>query len=407
MREETKRLYFDDPYCTEFEARVLERHIHRNLPALILDQTCFYPESGGQPSDRGMINGIEVVDVVEQGDQIMHVVREDVHGEKVVGKIDWPRRFDHMQQHAGQHILSQSFYELLKAGTLSFHLGEAFSTLEMDLSEVNEEKVEKVERRANAIVFEDREIKSYFMNEEEVQSIPLRRPPKKKGLLRIIEVQDYDYSACGGTHPRRTGEVGLIKILGWERIRGHLRFEFICGKRAIEDYIMKNRILRELSSRLTVHEKDVLSTVEKLSSDFKLETRRSRKIREKLVQYEAKEIVQNARGKIIRDIFTGRSREELRLLAVNIIKFGPYVVLYGLKDERGVHLVLARSEDVGIDLRYLVPELSTIVRGRGGGSSSLVEIAGEKAEGLPQALERACDFVEKELGKTCPPGPYS
>lgn len=397
MKQETKRLYFDDPYRTEFEAEVLERLTHEKLPVLVLDQTCFYPESGGQPADRGTINGIEVIHVLEEGDRILHILKSEVSSEEVIGRIDLQRRFDHMQQHAGQHILSQSFYELFQAETLSFHLGEEISTVEIDLSKIREEEVEKVEKRANAIVFEDREIKSYFIDDDQVEKIPLRRPPKKKGILRIIEVADYDYSACGGTHPKRTGEVGLIKILKWERIRDNIRLEFVCGRRALEDYIWRSRDLRLLSARLTAHEREVIGSVERLCADLKSEKKKTRKLWEQIIQYEAKEIIQEAGEKIIKNIFTERSREELRFLALNIIKKAECVVLYGLKDEEGSHMVLARSDAFDIDLRELVSELSSILKGRGGGSPSLVEIAGENAGALAQALDKAHDFVKRKL----------
>lgn len=398
MREGTKRLYFENPYRTEFEAEVVERLTYEDTPALILDQTCFYPESGGQPADRGTINAVEVVHVVEEDDHILHLIKKEVSSDMVVGKIDWERRFDHMQQHAGQHILSQSFYELFQAATRSFHLGDEASTVEINLREVREEDVERVEKRANARVFEDREIKSYFIDESEVERIPLRRPPQKTGRLRIVEVADYDYSACGGTHPKRTGEVGLIKILRWERIRDNIRFEFICGRRALDDYIWKNRSLRELSNRLTAHERDVLDSVEKLFADLKSEKRKNRKLGEKLLQYEAREIIHKAEGKIIKNIYTERSREEIKHLALNIIKAGECVILYGVRDERGVHLVLARSDAIDIDLRELIPELSSIIKGKGGGRPSLVEVAGEKADTLHHALDKAYEFVRKRVG---------
>jgi alanyl-tRNA synthetase len=397
LNEGTKRLYFEDPYQREFEAVVVKTLTYQGKPALVLDQTCFYPESGGQPADRGTINGVEVVHVLEENDHILHLIKEDVPSDRVKGKIDWERRFDHMQQHAGQHILSQSFHELLQAATRSFHLGEEVSTLEIDLRKIREEDAERVEKRANATVFEDREIKSYFIDDDEVGKIPLRRPPKKQGLLRIIEVAEYDYSACGGTHPRRTGEIGLIKILKWEKIRDNMRFEFICGRRALEDYTWKSRMLRKLSNRLTAHERDVAESVEKVFSDLKSEKRKNRKLQERLLEYEAQEIIQRAEGKIIKNIFSERSGEKVKYLALNIIRAGECVVLYGVRDERGVHLVLARSDGIDIDLRDHISELSSLIDGRGGGRPSLVEIAGKKVDSLPQAVERACRLVEERI----------
>ncbi len=398
MKEETKRLYLESPYQVEFEAQVVEKVICEQKPALILDQTCFYPESGGQPCDKGMINGIEVIKVLEDEARIIHLLAEDISSDKVTGKIEWQTRFDHMQQHSGQHIISQSFHELLGAETLSFHLGEAISTVEMDLGKISEEDVENVERRANEIVFQDREIKCYFIPEEKIESVPLRRPPKKKGLIRVVEVSDFDFSACGGTHVRRAGEIGLIKILKWERIRNNIRFEFICGKRTLEDYLWKNRILRELSNRFTVKEEEILFSVEKLSSDLKSQKRKGKKMQEKIAQYEAKEIIQETKERIIKELFVDKTPEEVRFLVLNIIRKGDFVVLFGLKGEERGHLILACSENINIDMREIVPLVSPLIKGKGGGSPSLVEIAGEEIENLEQALERAFEFIKKKMG---------
>lgn len=384
----------------EFEAQVVERLIYEQKPTLILDQTCFYPESGGQPSDRGVIDGIEVLHVLEENNQVLHILKEDVSSAKILGKIGWQRRFDHMQQHAGQHILSQSLYELYKTETLSFHLGDASSTVEIDLRKIREEEAEETERRANEIVFEDREIKSYFFRDEEISGIPLRKPPKKKGLIRVVEISNFDYSACGGTHPRRTGEIGLIKILKWERIRDNVRFEFVCGRRALEDYMRKNRNLRQLSQKFTAHEQEILASVEKLFVDLKSQKKKNKKKQEKIIQYEAQEVIQRAEGKIIREIFTERTRDEVRFLALNIIKSGEFVVLYGLRSEERVQMILARSETIEMDLRELVLELSSLIKGKGGGSPSLVDITGERIQNLELALDKAYEFVKIRIEKS-------
>lgn len=397
MKQETKRLYHDDPYQVEFEARIVEKGMREQKQAVILDQTCFYPESGGQPYDRGWIDGVEVVKVFEENGRVIHLLEKDIQAESIKGKIDWERRFDHMQQHSGQHILSQSFHELLEAETLAFHLGEEFSTLEMDLRKVSDEDLERVESRANEIIYQDREVKIHSLPEDKVGSLPLRRPPKKKGLIRVVEVSDFDYSACGGTHVRRTGEIGLIKILRWERIRDNLRFEFICGRRAFQDYLMKNRILRDLSNRLTAHDRDVPSSVERLFADLKSQKSLIKKMRERIAQYEAQEIIERAKGKILKEVFAEKTHEEVRFLALNIIRKGDFIVLFGLKKEERGHLILACSEKLDIDMRELVPLVSPLINGKGGGKPSLVELAGESVENIAQALEKAQQFIEKKI----------
>ena len=398
MKQEAKRLYYENSYQVEFEAEVVERKNIEGKPALVLDQTCFYPESGGQPDDRGVINGIKVVRVLEEEEKVIHVLEENISSDRVKGRVDWQRRFDHMQQHSGQHILSQSFYELLKAETLSFHLGESVSTVEIDLRKADEGEVERVERRANEVIFEDREIKSYFVPEEKILTIPLRKPPQKKGEIRIVEVSGFDYSACGGTHVRRAGEIGIIKILDWERIRDNIRFEFICGRRAVEDYAQKNKMMRQLSNRFTVSEREVFASVEKIFSDLKSQRKRIRKLEEEVVRYEALEIVRQAKERIIRKIFRDKTAEQMKFLALNIIRQGSFVVIFGLKEEQRGHLVFARSGSINIDLRELLPLVSPLVKGKGGGQPSLVEIAAELPEDLETALEKAEEFIRKKSG---------
>ena len=397
MLEKTKRLYFKDPYQVEFEANVIQRFSHEDHPALILDQTCFYPESGGQPADRGTLDGIPVIHVVEKDDRIVHVLEREISVDGVKGKIDWTVRFDHMQQHAGQHILSQCLVQLHDAETRSFHMGEKTSTLEVDMRDIREVEAERVERLANDIVFQNKEIKSCFFSEEEISEVRLRRPTKKKGDIRVVEILDFDFTACGGTHPHSTGEIGTIKILKWDRIRNNIRFEFICGNRALEDYARKHRDLKNLSNKLTVDDREIVASFEKLVSDLKTQKKINRKMQEKIIQFEAAEIMEKADGKFIKKIFSDRSQEEIRLLAVTILRMGEYVAFFGLLSEERVHVFLACSESLGLDMRELVSVVAPMIHGRGGGRPSLVEISGEKKGGLEQALDKAYQHISEKL----------
>lgn len=399
MEEGTGHLYFDNPYEIEFEAEVVEKVLRDGKTTLVLNQTYFYPESGGQPSDKGTINGISIADVFEEGGKVFHVLEKDISEKKVKGLIDWEARFDHMQQHAGQHVLSQSFYELYGAETLSFHLGKSISTVEIHLREIEDEDVENVEKLANTIVFQDRKIKTYFVKEERIKSIPFRKPPTKKGLIRVVEIDNFDYSACGGTHPFRTGEIGLIKITKKERIRDNIKFGFLCGRRALRDYSLKNRIINKLCVSFSVGEEEIVSSTEKLYSDLKTQKKKNKKMMQRIIQYEAQDTIRNATGRIIKDVFTEKTPEEVRFLALNIIKKGEYIVLYGLKTEKKVHLVLARSETIDLDMRKLISEVSPCIKGKGGGSPSLVEIAGEEAQNTEQALDKACGYITRILTK--------
>ncbi len=392
---QTRRLYHQDSYQIEFEADIVERLVYDNRPALILNQTCFYPESGGQPSDRGTIEGISVVKIVEEDEKIIHVLESDILGPGIHGKIDWELRFDHMQQHSGQHVLSQAFYEVLGGETLSFHLGQESSTVEIGLTRIDGDELARVERRANEIVFEDRTIKTALIPQEELDGIPLRKPPKKEGLVRVVEVEAFDYSACGGTHCRRTGEIGLIKITKGERIRNNLRFDFVCGWRALADYSLKTGIVRQLSAQFSVKESDVLASIAKLSEDLKSGRKLARKSEEKLAQFEAREFIMRAEGNIIKEVFTEKTPEGAKSLAVHIVKQGAFIVLFAVKSEARSHMILAASESLDVDMRRLVPVISPIIQGRGGGGPTLVEIAGDPKADLSRALAEAEHFIKR------------
>ena len=389
MAEETKKIFHEDAYKIEFEANVVERYQQEQKFVLVLDQTCFYPESGGQPSDNGTLNGITVVHVEEREGKILHCLEKNISGEKVSGIIDWEKRFDHMQQHAGQHILSQSLFELYQAKTLSFHMGTHSSTIEIDKRNISDEESERIEEKANTVVFLNSEIKNYFVAEKDIEKIPLRKPPQKKGQIRVIEISDFDYSACGGTHPKRSGDIGLIKILKWERIRNNVRCEFVCGRRALHDYSLKNSILRQIAVRFTVSEKEVPASLEKLLSELKDQKKRNKKISDRLIQFEVQKMVQAAEGLFIRKVFSEGTYDETKRLALNIINSGEFIVLFGLKLENRGHLILACSESLGLDMRELIPKVSPLVEGKGGGSPSLVEIFAKNTENIEEALDQA------------------
>ncbi len=382
----TKRLYFEDPRRTEFAARVRQRKTFDGRPALVLDQTGFYPESGGQPYDLGTINGVEVVQVTEDGEEILHVLKEAVEADDVRGIVDWKRRFDHMQQHSGQHILSQAFVEILKGETKSFHLGAESSTLEIGIGAVSDESLDRVEGRANRVVFEDRLVKTSFVPPERIAEVPLRRPPKVEGVIRVVEVEGFDWSACGGTHVGRTGEIGLIKVTGWERIRGNLRFSFVCGGRALAEFQVRNRIVRDLVGRFNVQVGDIPASIERLGAEAKDAKRRLKKVEETLARYEAGELVAKAEGRLIKAVLEERSPEAARALALSVVRKGDFIALIGARSASRSYLVMARSESIGIDLRPLAAQIAPLMNGKGGGGPSLVEIAGDLSADLNAVL---------------------
>lgn len=396
----TKRLYFDDSYQVEFESRVREIREYSGRPALILEETCFYPEGGGQPCDRGEIEGVRVIEVREEDDQIIHILEGEVKAEKVRGKIDWVRRYDHMQQHSGQHLLSQVCWEILGAETLSFHLGEEDSSIELDLTQFSEEEKKKIETRAAEIIFKNKPIKIYFIDESQSDEIPFRKKPLKSGLIRVVEIDNYDYSACGGTHVRRTGEIGLIKIIGEEKVRQHVRLFFICGFRALKDYQNKEKILIQLAGNLgtSVHQLQV--TVDKLQEEARSLRKKCLKLRGEMDQYEAEKLMAEARGLIIDRIYEDRNAEEARNLGLRIIHSGRFIIIFGVKAETRHHLVLARSKEIVLDLKKWLPWLKEAFEAKGGGSDSLIELALPLSFSLEKIINEVKEKIAFELKNT-------
>ncbi len=391
---ETKRLYYEDAYLLDFEAAVVERMTVEDHPAVALDRTAFYPESGGQPWDKGTLNGVEVLKVVEVDGAILHVLNSKIDEGRVLGRIDAATRFDHMQQHTGQHVLSQAFWELMKGETRSFHMGPEVSTLEIGLPSISETDADRVEDRANAVVWDDREVKTYFVPEERIGEVPLRRPPKKTGVLRVVEVDGFDYSACGGTHVRRTGEIGLIKLGPIEKIRGNLRFDFLCGGRALRDYRVRDRAVRRVAAMFSSSAAEAAGQVEKMAAELKALKKRARRLEESLAAFEAGEIVKAAAGRVIAGVLEGRTPDEARFLALNIVKCGDFAVVYGAAGESQGHLILARSGGLKADLRELVPVVSAVAPVKGGGGPSLVELVMADKNRLRAAVEAAAAWLE-------------
>jgi len=408
----TKRLYYQDSYLKEFKAKVLKKIKIDNQPAVVLDETAFYPTSGGQPYDVGVIQDVPVVEVVEEGDEIIHILKEELKEEinsEVIGKIDWGRRFDHMQQHLGQHILSGALMEIYGAETVSFHLGEKVCTLDIAKEKITEEEVKKTEECANKIIFNNRPVKCYFVEgEEELKKLNLRKMPNRKRKIRIIEVENFDLSACGGTHCRVTGEVGLIKITKWEKRGEKTRLEFICGWRAWEDYFWKNELLKNISNKLTIKDSELGEAIDRMLEEQKEIRKELKEFKEKLQEYEARSLISKSSLvddgiKIIKKVFEEKNFQEVIGLVKGIINLDDnIVVLAGIKSKgegEGAKILFACSRVLKYDMNGLIREAGKFIEGRGGGTPNFAQAGGKRAEGIHEALDFALtnlkDFVKK------------
>jgi len=400
----TERLYYEDSYLKEFRAKVLKKIKIDNRPAVVLGETAFYPTSGGQPYDKGVIQDVPVVEVVEEGDEIIHILKEELKEKinyEVVGKIDWKRRFDHMQQHLGQHILSGALMKLWGVETVSFHLGEEVCTLDIAKEELTEEEAKKAEECANEIIFDNRPVKCYFVEgEEELKGLNLRKVLEKTGKIRIIEVEDFDFSACGGTHCRATGEVGLIKITKWEKRGEKIRLEFICGRRAWKDYFWKNELIKNISNKLTIKDSELGEAIDRMLEERKEIRKELKDFKEKLQECEARNLINESSPrddgiKIISKIFEDKNFQEVKELVQKIINLDDsVVVLFGVKSE-GAKILFACSRALKYDMNGLIREAGKFIEGQGGGAPNFAQAGGKRAEGIEDALNFALEHFQE------------
>lgn len=388
----TERLYYADSYLRVFEAQVLEVRPRGQGYAVVLDRTVFYPTSGGQPHDRGTLGAAAVLDVQDEGERIVHVTDAPVAG-VVRGEIDWPRRFDHMQQHTGQHILSQAALRVCGAQTTSVHFGTEACTLDLDRPDLTDETAAQIEDLANAVVVEDRPVSVRFVDESQVPTLGLRRPAKRRGEIRVVEVAEFDRSSCGGTHVRRTGEIGLIKITGWERYKGGVRVAFLCGGRALRDYRWKHTLLRDVAASLSVADREVKEAVGRLGAALRERERALQETLTRLLTREAADYLAQASGspKIVAAVLD-RPPDEAAALAGRIIAAGEAAVALAARGR----LVVARSPSVAVDAAAILRAVLEPLGGKGGGRPEFARGV-LPAESMEAAVEAARAALRQAL----------
>jgi alanyl-tRNA synthetase len=375
----TERLYYTDSYLTEFDANVLSVEEHGDHPAAVLDRTAFYPTSGGQPFDAGRLGDTAVVDVVDRADGvILHVLERAISTGRVHGAVDWPRRFEHMQQHTGQHVLSAAFDRLVGARTESFHLGSASSTI--DLSRVvSSAEIDRVEDEANRVVWEDRPVAIRFVDAEEAARLPLRKESVRTGTLRIIDVQDFDVSACGGTHVSRTGAIGSILVRASEKFRGGSRVEFLCGVRALRGYRELRGAIDGSIRLLSVLPAELAAAIERLQGDAKDARREIKDLQVRLAGFEADALAARAEQtggvRAVIAPLEGWDQQGLKAIASAIAsRPGHVAALFSLPAPAAV--VIARSADLTIDSAAILKKLIDRFGGKGGGRADLAQGGG-------------------------------
>ncbi len=400
----TERLYYADSHLIEFEARVIGRTERvSGWTAVTLDRTAFYPTGGGQPSDTGTLDDLRVVECMEdENEHVLHMIqgRAPEVGAAIKGRVDWPRRLDHMQQHTGQHILSQSFISLFNAPTRGFRVVEQACEIDVELNNPTDAVIDRALELANNVIWEDRQITIRTVTSTEAAELPLRKEPARVGDLRVIEIDGFDLTPCGGTHAFRTGEVGVIAVRSWERAKGLTRIEFLAGGRALADYRRANRTARTVASLFSGARDDAAKLTARMIDENKELHRRVRGLEEIAARAEAENLVgavsPNAKGlRIVNHTFENRDAEWLKHVGIAIIAYPQTIALLGSRDADAARLVFARSVDTEGDMNALMKDACLILDGRGGGKADLAQGGGKNVDQLEDALNAAAHALSQ------------
>ena len=369
----TERLYYQDCYLQEFRARVIETSDDGRR--VYLDRTAFYPSSGGQPFDTGTLGGANVIDVVDEKERVAHLLDAPIATGEISAQIDWQRRFDHMQQHSGQHLLSAVLEELFKIPTVSFHLGAEVCTIDVAAPSLPADRIDQAEVRCAEIVAESRPLAITF--EDAAADLGLRKESQRTGTLRVIAIQGIDRSACGGTHVRTTAEIGLVLIRKTEKIRGNTRLEFVCGLRALRQARADFRILQELSRQLSAPAGETPGLVGAQLERIKTLEKANQRLASELAQREGREqwaaTAPDAQGirRAVERVEDGAIDDAMRTRAQAFVAQGHAVFLAVSKNPPSV--LLAASADSGIHAGDRIKSAVTAAGGRGGGNQALAQ----------------------------------
>lgn len=391
------KLFYQDSYIQTFTSKITKQEKDdKGLWYVVLEETAFYPTGGGQPFDSGTLNNFRVLNVEEIEGEIRHYIETPILDSlgSLEGQINWERRFDHMQQHAGQHILSAAFEELFKYHTVSFHLGEEVLTIDLDIEELTESEAEEAEKRANQIILENRPIETKWVSQAELTQYPLRKQPTVSENIRLVIIPEFDYNGCGGTHPSSTAQVGAIKILDWEKQRKKIRIRFLCGHRVLKQFHVKHQVITQLTRLLNAPEHGMIQSLERLLENVKSADKQLEEARQTLLQFEAREMIhdqldqdKNGHG-IISKVVQNRSMKELQQLARMITNNSKEVIVILISEnESQLQVVTARGSAQNVSMKELLADILPLINGKGGGNEVMAQGGGDLVYTGKQLLE--------------------
>lgn len=399
----TRRLYYDDSFLRECEARVIGIIDVEGSPGVILDQTIFYPEGGGQPADHGWINGVAVSHTLarESDHAVVHVVEATIDTDRVICQLDWERRFDHMQHHTGQHIFTHSFEKIAGARTIGFHLGEEVVTIDLDILITSQEIITATEQAANAIIWADHPVIARLLDADEKDAVRMRKLPGFMATerLRVIDIPGIDLNACGGTHVSSTGQIGQIKIISVTKHKSGSRVEFLCGRRALTRFQLEHGIMARLSGTLSTGIESAEEAVDKLSLMVKGQAGEIKRVWEDYLELLAADLRRKAAAghglKIIHHVIDASDARYGRWLADALVNGADTVALVGVPGEKA-QIMIARSINLDFPLETFMPAISAMFpSARGGGRPEMLQVGGfsASADQLRAVLEKAAELI--------------
>lgn len=368
MNNMTEKLYYKNPILFEWETEISEVLPFGDHWLVKLKETAFYPEGGGQPADQGLIGEAEVFDVRKQGEEIIHFVDKRPFGRRVHCRVNKNRRIDFTQHHTGQHLLSAVILAMYNIPTVSFHLSPESATIDIDIPELDDEQLRLAEERVNELIFEDRKVHIFYIDESEIPRYQLPKVPTGHKTLRIVEIEGVEYNACGGTHVKRLGELGMLKLLKTEKIRGMTRLYFICGKRLLNDYGEKLALLQKAAAPLSTSPNQLPDVIQKIIEDNKEQARKYQQLFQEHVNVIAQQLLNDAPEGFVAEMFDSFNMKELNILASNIIENGGKIILFGSKTERKVFLT--RGDSSNFHCGSFIKEHAKQFEGKGGGSEN-------------------------------------
>ncbi|NQX58405.1 alanyl-tRNA editing protein [Paenibacillus qinlingensis] len=366
----TKKLYYVSAYQQEWQTTITQKIEREDGHYVLLEETAFYPHGGGQPCDAGEINGIPVMDVLLEEDDVLHKLERMPEGTSATCTIDWQLRFDHMQQHSGQHLLSAVCRDLFEANTVSFHLGTDYCTIDVETLDLEPMKLAAIETEVNRKIYENRLISSYIVTPEELAQLPLVKQPKVTKDIRIVEINGVEYNACGGTHVSSTGEIGMIKLLKTEKQKGNTRIYFLCGFRALAEFNENVKILGALSGKFNTGKDEIMDRIEKWEYEHKLVQTELAGLKEKLDEYLAQELLVESQEIIARQ-FEEKSLKDIQSLATKVASKTDLPILFLSTSENKV--VFAHSGQHAQACGAFFKAHLGSYNGKGGGSDKLAQ----------------------------------